>query len=65
MHEKNYKNVFGKYLIWLCDRSLAGGGGGVPLYVVLPCLPSTACHSQVQNNFVIRSKNGEAIIQCG
>ena len=38
---------------------------GVPLCVVRPCLHDAVSHCQIQNNFVIRSKNGEAIIQCG
>ena len=37
--------------------------GGVPLSVVRLCLHRALCQCQIQNNFVIRSKNGEAIIQ--
>ena len=40
--------------------SMAGGGGG-PLSVTL--IYMALCHCQIQNNFVIRSKNGEVIMQ--
>ena len=39
--------------------------GGVPLSVVRPCLHGAMCHCHTQNKVTIRSKNGEAIIQCG
>ena len=39
--------------------------GGVPLSVVCHCLHSAVRHCQIQNNLVIRSKNGEASVQCG
>ena len=35
--------------------------GGVPLSVVSLCLHGNVCHRHTEN---IRSKNGEAIIQC-
>ena len=39
--------------------------GGVPLSVVRPCLHGTVCHCHTQNKFMIPSKYGEAIFQCG
>ena len=39
--------------------------GGVPLSVVHPCLHGAVRHCQIQNNLVIRSKNGVAIVHCG
>ena len=34
--------------------------GGIPLSVVCPCLHGAVRHRQIQNNLMIRSKNGEA-----
>ena len=37
--------------------------GSVQLSVVRPCLHGAVCHCQIQNNLVIRSQNGKAIVQ--
>ena len=39
--------------------------GGVPPSVVHPCLHGAVRHCQIQNNLVIQSRNGVAIVQCG
>ena len=39
--------------------------GGVRLSVVRICFHGAVCHRQTRNKFVIRSKNGKAIIQSG
>ena len=44
---------------------LSPGPGGVPLSVERPCLHGAMFHCHTQNKLTIRSKNGEAIIQCG
>ena len=62
--DREFKQKFFK-IVCLIEIFLYYDPVVVPLSFVRPFLHGTVCHCHTQNKCMIRSKNGEAIFQCG